>query len=101
MMETMKRLKLRIAACGMDVQNIADCVHRTKSYVHSRINGSYAWTIWEVYQIAKVLQIPWEEVPLYFPTQGGLIYHDADNVIRMPVKETEPKSKAKRVSAWK
>ncbi len=68
-------LRVRLREYGYDQQGLRrefDKAGRSRSdkYISERMVGKYPWVLDEVYFIAGILDIPDEEIALYFPREG-------------------------------
>ncbi len=66
--------KLRGRMAEMDIHNyaLAEFLGVSTAYLSTRMTHRYSWTIDEVYKIMDFLQIPLEEIFIYFPKGGGI-----------------------------
>lgn len=72
-MRPLAKLRGRMFECEVTCEDIANLLGRSKSYVSERMtNKRYHWEVEEAYQIMDLLNIPYEEILLYFPPNGGL-----------------------------
>lgn len=64
--------KLRAAARGQGytIADMAKSLGKSVSSLNARFNGHQQWELGEMYAILDMLDIPPEELPLYFPPDG-------------------------------
>lgn len=71
----MKRFaKLRGRMAEMDVKNkdLANYLGKSRQYISAHMLNKNSWEIDVVYKILDFLQIPYEEILVYFPPNGGI-----------------------------
>ena len=68
----MKYLELRCMMLrrGIGRREIAKAIGHGDAYVTTRMHGHKSWTLEEIYAICKLLDIPHDQIPLYFPLGG-------------------------------
>ena len=66
--------KLRGKMAEMDVtgEALANFLDKSRGYVSNRLSKNISWSIDEVYKILDFLELPAEEIFIYFPPNGGI-----------------------------
>lgn len=65
-----RKLKGRLAESEIDQKYICHTLARSQTYITRRMTGIMPWTMDDVYAMCDLLQIPPEEIPIYFPRGG-------------------------------
>ncbi len=65
--QKLKKLKAAFMFADIDYDYLIIKLGRSKSYICDRVTGRAPWTIWEVYQLCDLLDIPYSDIPIYFP----------------------------------
>lgn len=81
-----QRLRRRLREYDIDQKYLAELLKRSTSYVNNCFGGKGDWQMQEVYTIAKLCQIPVEEIHKYFPPDG------------IDIKDSEPDPASKFAS---
>jgi hypothetical protein len=66
----LKRLKTALFANDIDYAYLSKKLGRSKDYICDRMTGRKAWNIEEIYVLCDMLDIPYIEIPEYFPRGG-------------------------------
>ena len=61
------KLRGRMLDKGYEQEDIADELHRGITYVNVRFNGKKPWPMDEAYDICNLLEIPHDQIHLFFP----------------------------------
>lgn len=69
-MKPYRKLRGRMAEYDMKQSDIAEMLNKSHTYITQRINGHANFDLLEVYEICDRLEIPYEEIPIYFPRDG-------------------------------
>lgn len=64
---TYRALRARLTATGTTLQNIADAIGRSETYVTNRMNASCQWQLDDIYKIMTYLDLPDTAIAQYFP----------------------------------
>ncbi len=56
-----------MAEVGMTVEELAQRMDRSKTYIQNRLSGEMSWTIKDCYKILKLFRRPTEELLEWFP----------------------------------
>jgi hypothetical protein len=67
--------KLKGLMFEMDIDQAYLCKHLGKShtYVTPRMMGRMPWSMDDAYTICDLLEIPYDQMPIYFPRGGKII----------------------------
>ena len=65
----MKPLRQKIYLEDFDQRMLAKEIGKGEWYISQRMNGKGDWHLQDVYQICRLLHIPMEEIPKYFPVK--------------------------------
>lgn len=63
-------LRERLRAAYITTSDIAKEIGKSKCYVDLRFSGKYDWELGDAYAILRMLDIPPEALPIYFPIGG-------------------------------
>lgn len=79
------RLRIRMMECQHDIASLSKTIDMAASTLSAKLNGKNPWKINEVYRICDELDIPYNEIHLYFPPDGDEVEEKQkpENVIRM------------------
>lgn len=69
-MKKYRKLKGRLAESDIDQKYICQTLGRSQTYISRRMTGKMPWTMDDVYGMCDLLQIPPDEIPVYFPRGG-------------------------------
>jgi len=62
-----KALKKQMIEMDVKQSDIAKHLHKCASYVTDRFTLKSSWMLEDIYDICDMLEIPYEEIPKYFP----------------------------------
>jgi len=65
-------LRGKFYQCGVDTYALMEFLDRSRDYVIDRTTGKRPWNMDEVYALCEWLDIPVEQIHLYFPKGGKL-----------------------------
>ena len=68
-MKLFKKLRVRMHECEKSQADIADKLELTPPTVSMHFNGRLQWKLWQVYAVCELLDIPYNEIPEYFPKE--------------------------------
>ena len=75
------KLRVRMMEFDMELEQLARVIKRSRTTASARLNGHEGWNLDEVYAICDELEIPYDQIYLYFP----------------PTVAEDPKKKKKQV----
>ena len=64
------KLRGRVTECGMSHRELALLINRGHASISMKMTGQTPWNLDEMYAICKVLDIPSDQLHLYFPKNG-------------------------------
>lgn len=67
MSQSYRKLRSRMMEHDMDLQHLARTIVRSRATASARLNGHEPWGLDEIYAVCKELDIPFEEIHIYFP----------------------------------
>ncbi len=62
-----KELRKLMYADGIDQEYIANRIGRCCTYVSKRMRGTAPWDMFDVYSLCELLEIPLDQISVYFP----------------------------------
>ena len=62
-----KKLRARMIERDMDLAGLARVIVKGRTTASARLNGKEPWGLDEVYAICDELEIPYADIPAYFP----------------------------------
>lgn len=65
-----RKLKGKLSEHSMKQFQLAEVLELSPASVSNRMSGRNPFNIDEIYKICDVLQIPYEQIPIYFPPEG-------------------------------
>ncbi|MCI8336948.1 MAG: helix-turn-helix transcriptional regulator [Peptococcaceae bacterium] len=83
----------KMVEMGIDRQYLAERLGKSITYVNARFDGSFSWTLDDMYQLAVLFQIPVEQIIDYFPPRPALRKAkdlDKNLIFITPLKKPEP-----------
>ena len=64
---TSHKLRTRMKEKDLQSRDVIKLLGHGSKYVSDRMLQRLPWSLCDVYQLCEALDIPWEEIPLYFP----------------------------------
>lgn len=61
------RLRFELRERDIDQIALAEKLHRGDSYISDRMNGKGSWSLWEAFEMMRLLDVPLEQIADYFP----------------------------------
>lgn len=61
------RLRFELAERDIDQHILADKLHRGDSYISDRMTGKGSWTLWEAFEMMKIIGASLDRFTEYFP----------------------------------
>lgn len=65
-----KKLKTALFANDIDQKMLCKKLGKSQTYITQRMMGRKPWTMDDVYVICELVNLPLNEVPIYFPRGG-------------------------------
>lgn len=65
-----KKLRAVLAALDMTLSDLGEVIGRSESYIARRMSGELEWGVDEAYLILDKLELPADELAVYFPAAG-------------------------------
>lgn len=65
-----RKLRSRMFECDYKCTDISRKIARSSTYVSKRMSAHIPFTIDEIYDICDDLEVPYNEIPEYFPRGG-------------------------------
>ena len=66
-MRPMNRLRSKLFEAEITQADLGKMLGHSGQYISDRMQAIYAFNIWEVYELCRILDIPFEDIPIYFP----------------------------------
>lgn len=66
-MKQMRQLRAAMFLHDITQEEIASRWNRSTAYVNDRMNARACFSVWEAYDLCRILEIPIAEMPEYFP----------------------------------
>lgn len=66
-MKQMRNLRAAMLLNDITHEEIANRWKRSTVYVNDRMNARACFSVWEAYDLCRMLEIPISEMPTYFP----------------------------------
>lgn len=61
------RLRFELRERDIDQIALAEKLHRGDSYISDRMNGKGSWSLWEAFEMMRLLDVPLDRIEQYFP----------------------------------
>ena len=68
----MEKLRAEMWATEFSHRDLAAAIERSDGYVSARMTGKLPWDLDDVYRICSLLDIPYDEIPTYFPPRKAI-----------------------------
>ena len=62
-----RRLRFELGELDIDQVTLAEKLGRGDSYISGRMNGKGSWSLWEAFEMMRLLDVPLEQIADYFP----------------------------------
>lgn len=69
-MKKFKKLQTLMFGECFTQKDLARSINKSPSYISSRMVGRQQWELEDIYKTCDLLEIPYEEICLYFPRNG-------------------------------
>lgn len=66
----MRKLKGKMSEHNIKQFELAEVLRLSSASISNRMSGRHPFNIYEIYKICDILQIPYEQIPVYFPPEG-------------------------------
>ena len=68
----MKKLRSRMIECDLEGRDCAEAIGRSEGYWSARIMEREYFSLRDIYILCDLMEIPYEEIPIYFPPISAL-----------------------------
>ena len=64
-----RRLRFELGELDIDQVTLAEKLGRGDRYISGRMNGKGSWSLWEAFEMMRIIGAPLSKIEQYFPLQ--------------------------------